>query len=264
MDITIPTLNSSAHLEEVINAVVSCIFVDRIIVADGGSTDSTLDILRRYGAEVVPDGGSLGAARDILIHAATSKYFLTLDADVVLQKGDWCLEALSLLESGTDCVVLQMDMVGPLQDFISFYSRFMKRKGLFFATMATFFSKEAIKDIRIPKQLDGSEDLYIMLWLLDHKRKIATLKVPGIHYHSSSPSKGRWVGAGVRNLQKVVGRRKVFPIIFRNIILYPFTLTFAAVCTLNWPLEKYGAGLWIEYVRGYLSGKYTRAMKKDW
>ena len=266
IDILMPTLNSGKHLDEVLKAAESLIPVSQIIAADGDSKDGTLSILEAHGARVFPDGGSLGSARQVLIDHATTPYFLMLDSDVVLEKGDWYEEAMRDLDAGVGAVVLQMPIVkGPLQDFISFYQRLGIGGGTtWFATMATFFSKRALEGIHIPHELDGSEDLYIMFWLLGHGKTFKVIQAGGIHYHSENPAKGRWIGAGVRNLQKFIGWRKVFPLVMRNIVLYPFTVSFAAICTLNWPMEKFCMTLWWHYIQGYVSGEHAQSAKADW
>jgi glycosyltransferase involved in cell wall biosynthesis len=59
--VIIPTLNEAQSIGRVVSEVPRDI-VDRIIVADGGSTDGTAEIARRAGAEVINVGKGYGRA----------------------------------------------------------------------------------------------------------------------------------------------------------------------------------------------------------
>jgi glycosyltransferase involved in cell wall biosynthesis len=59
--VIIPTYNEAAAIGDVVAAVPRDI-VDRVIVADGHSTDGTADVARRAGAEVVRVGAGYGRA----------------------------------------------------------------------------------------------------------------------------------------------------------------------------------------------------------
>lgn len=249
VDVMLPTLNSGEHLDEVLTSIESCVPVNRIVAADGHSTDETLEILGRHHAEVISDGGSLGAARQALIDNASTERFLMLDSDVVLRPGPWFTEALK----GGETVVFQMPLaVGPLQRFVSFWWRLKPPvQGLFFGTMATFFSKSSLQGIRIPKELSGTEDVYILLYLMARKQKIKVLQVQGIHYHSPSDSKGAWVGSSLRILQSKIGFRAVLPVVLRNVIIYPFAVALASFLTHDKAVFSYGFSLWRRYAKGY-------------
>ncbi len=59
-----------------------------LIVVDGCSTDSTVDIARTYGATVISDEGrGLPAARELGARMATSRRVALIDADVVVPPG---------------------------------------------------------------------------------------------------------------------------------------------------------------------------------
>jgi glycosyltransferase involved in cell wall biosynthesis len=74
--VVIPTLNEAESIGGVIAALRRHL-VDQIIVADGGSTDGTLQIARRAGAEVIVVGPGYGRACLAGAEAAT-------DADVLV------------------------------------------------------------------------------------------------------------------------------------------------------------------------------------
>ncbi len=74
--VVIPTFNEAEAIGAVVTALPRDI-VDRVIVADGGSTDETVEVARRAGAEVVDAGKGYGRACLVGAKAAD-------DADIVV------------------------------------------------------------------------------------------------------------------------------------------------------------------------------------
>lgn len=64
-------------------------FVDEIVLCDTGSTDSTIEIARRFGAKIVtaPFEDDFSAPRNVSLAAANSDWILVLDADEWLDDG---------------------------------------------------------------------------------------------------------------------------------------------------------------------------------
>jgi len=94
ISVLIPTLNAERYLEGCLRSVRSQDYpadLVEIIVADAGSTDSTLGILHRFGVDrVVPNPGVTGeAARAILNSLATKELILSIDSDNYLVGTDW-------------------------------------------------------------------------------------------------------------------------------------------------------------------------------
>lgn len=83
------TYNSAATLERCLTSAVG--FSD-IVIADGGSTDRTLEIAERYGARVIPQTvlrtpiTDFARERNLLLSAATEKWFFYLDSDEVMSQ----------------------------------------------------------------------------------------------------------------------------------------------------------------------------------
>jgi glycosyltransferase involved in cell wall biosynthesis len=62
--------------------------VTKIVVVDGMSTDSSREIAKSYGASVLSDGGGgLPLARTMGVEAATTRWVVLVDADVVFPPG---------------------------------------------------------------------------------------------------------------------------------------------------------------------------------
>jgi len=98
------TKNSGRTLEKCLGAVAGLKgeFDPEVIIVDGGSTDNTLDIVKRYRGEldikVLYDGGrGLGYARDVGWRASSAEYIVMLDSDVIVNK-DFLREAVKVLQ----------------------------------------------------------------------------------------------------------------------------------------------------------------------
>ena len=80
------TYNSAEHLARALRSVSD--FAE-IIIADGGSTDSTLEIAEEFGARIIPQSNPGHPIRDFalernrLLSAATQPWFFYLDSDEI-------------------------------------------------------------------------------------------------------------------------------------------------------------------------------------
>ena len=100
VSVVIPCLNAAATIDQQLEAITHQISAPlEVIIADNGSTDATLDIVRQYSdrlpqLKIVDASGRQGAgyARNIGVSAATGDYIAFCDADDVVAPG-W-LQAL--------------------------------------------------------------------------------------------------------------------------------------------------------------------------
>lgn len=87
ISIVINTYNAERHLAKVLDSVKD---FDEIVICDMESTDSTLEIARRYGCKVVtfPKAGHaiVEPARNFAIQSASNPWVLVVDADEVVPK----------------------------------------------------------------------------------------------------------------------------------------------------------------------------------
>ena len=90
VSVVIPALNAASTIEACLAALAAqTVTPGEVIVVDDGSTDSTPEIARRMGAEVITqDRGGAGAARNRGAKAARGKLLLFTDADCA-PVGDW-------------------------------------------------------------------------------------------------------------------------------------------------------------------------------
>ncbi len=88
LSVVIPTLNEEKMLGRCLDSL--CYQLDRgdeVVIIDGGSTDSTIEIARKYGCRTVHVGPStLGEARHIGTKLAKNSIVLNTDADVVFSQ----------------------------------------------------------------------------------------------------------------------------------------------------------------------------------
>jgi rSAM/selenodomain-associated transferase 2 len=90
ISVIIPTLNAAAHLPRALAPLVAGSahgLVKQVIIADGGSTDATLEIAEAAGCDIV--ASEQGRARQLRAGAAASKakWLLFLHADTALGAG---------------------------------------------------------------------------------------------------------------------------------------------------------------------------------
>ncbi|MFH1561200.1 MAG: glycosyltransferase family 2 protein [Patescibacteria group bacterium] len=87
ISVVIPVFNEKKTLKPVVETVLGCSFVDRVIAINDGSTDQSLVILKSFGKKIKllswPDnkGKGYGLAEGVL--AATSEIIVFLDADLI-------------------------------------------------------------------------------------------------------------------------------------------------------------------------------------
>lgn len=102
VSVIMPTLNSAKTLEKVLAAVRAQDYPQEkieIILADGGSTDGTLDIAKKYSCRIVrneriqPECG-----KQVALQEATGKYAVFLDSDEVMLRNDAFSKKVSYLE----------------------------------------------------------------------------------------------------------------------------------------------------------------------
>src|SRR5438034_11259913 len=79
LTVVIPTLNEEGQIAAALEALR---WADEVIVADGGSTDRTVELARSHGAAVIEvRGESIGLQRNAAIARARNEWVLALDAD---------------------------------------------------------------------------------------------------------------------------------------------------------------------------------------
>src|SRR6516164_2276083 len=85
VDVVIPVYNSAATVAESVESALGQTFTDfEIIAVDDGSTDTSAEVLSRYGARIrvlAQSNRGLSAARNAGVRLGTAEYVAFLDAD---------------------------------------------------------------------------------------------------------------------------------------------------------------------------------------
>lgn len=84
----IPTLREEQFLERTLHNLTSLQLPYEVIISDGGSQDTTLDIARRYTDKIVvweqPRRQTFGEAKNVGATLATGEFLVFIDADVLI------------------------------------------------------------------------------------------------------------------------------------------------------------------------------------
>ncbi|GIW69581.1 MAG: hypothetical protein KatS3mg101_0328 [Patescibacteria group bacterium] len=93
VSILIPTLNADSVLENCLKSVSEQDYPKEkveIVVADGGSSDSTVEVAKKYGAVIVENKLKTGeAGKAAALKACTGEFVALIDSDNVLPDPDW-------------------------------------------------------------------------------------------------------------------------------------------------------------------------------
>ena len=101
VSIVVPSLNAAAYIGECIDSALAQTYGDtEIVVVDAGSTDGTLDVLRRYGGRIRvmhDEGGNISHSMNEAIGAARGEWVRRVDADDVMHP-----ESIEALAAASD------------------------------------------------------------------------------------------------------------------------------------------------------------------
>jgi glycosyltransferase involved in cell wall biosynthesis len=189
IDVVVLTKNSERLLTECLASIYENLPVNKLIVVDGYSTDSTLEIVKEvqgsYGNVIlIQDEGTRGSARQKAISEVETDWFIFVDSDVILCSG-WFAKAEKLMK-GNVGAIWGMEIWSVLRDsrILKLFERvtmkiFEKRGG----THDLLVRRKAIEGIHIPFHLHTYEDSYIKSWICQNGYKTIPVYEPYcIHY----------------------------------------------------------------------------------
>jgi len=173
-----------------VSSICDNVPINRLIVVDGGSTDGTIDFLKKFPhVEMIDDsGGTRATARQKGIEAVETQWHLHVDSDVILSD-DWFKRAWRLIDDqvgaiwGADVPIekhfsniayamTKLDKIGLGKSMIKLgqSERFMMHD--------TLIRTLAVKGIKIPKNLHIWEDEYIGRYITRKGYKFLKVKDP--------------------------------------------------------------------------------------
>lgn len=100
LTVVVPTLNSERTLVATLAALIPAAaegLVAQVVIADGGSTDATLDIADELGCDIVASPRGRGVQLAAGARAARHSWLLFLHSDTCLEEG-WIREARAFIE----------------------------------------------------------------------------------------------------------------------------------------------------------------------
>ncbi len=197
VDVIVLTKNSEPTLEKCLDSIYENVPVNRLIAIDGFSTDGTLSILRKYREKygnvvIVSEPGTRATARQRGIELVETEWFMFVDSDVVLCK-DWFKKA-EKLKGPRVGAIWGVDI--PSNPRIYYRAKaLMNAKNLTLPqVMRTNFRirggthdilirTDAVKGIKIPKDLHVYEDTYIKEWIEKRGYKTLAAENPYCEHH---------------------------------------------------------------------------------
>lgn len=197
VSVIIPVFNVENYLEECLESVINQTLKDiEIICVDDGSTDSSLDILKRYAEKdsrikiITQLNKGPGGARNAGLVIAKGKYIYFIDSDDIV-------EINGLKEMYQQCEFKELDMLK--FNLMTFEDETRKEKELYqrvkpaflqelgdvifdYKTIgsdvytlspnmqSSFFKRSAVGDIRFPEKLIFEDNIYLIEALFNSKR----------------------------------------------------------------------------------------------
>jgi glycosyltransferase involved in cell wall biosynthesis len=193
LDVVILTKNSERLLRRCMESVYNNVPVDRLIIVDDYSTDSTVHIINEFQSEyknivLIQYGGTRGRARQIGIENVKSDWFIFVDSDVVLSR-NWFDKAKGLMQNDVGAIWgIEIWSVLAKSRILKLFERatvkiFEKRGGLH----DFLVRRKGLDGINIPFQLHAYEDAYVKSWISRKGyRVIWTYEPYCIHFRSNS------------------------------------------------------------------------------
>jgi len=197
----IPTLNESKSLERCLQNLNDRTALTEIIVADGGSTDETKSIAKRYGARVVECERGRGFQIKKGIEFASGDVIVTLHADCVAKKGVFN-RILRTLEPDPHVVggafAMEFEHQNPKTRLISCLNNARTfLTGISFGDQAQFFRKKSLEYTDGYPSMMLMEDVELSLRLKETGRTVFLS-------HGIVVSGRRWQGNGFAKSLKTV------------------------------------------------------------
>jgi glycosyltransferase involved in cell wall biosynthesis len=145
ISIVIPTLNEEKNLPIILTNLRKILNGRRyeIIIADGYSTDRTIEIAKRYGAKVLFDNKGKGSAVKKGVSSAKYEIVVTMDADCS-NLPDEIISFIKTINNGYDIAVGSRFINGGFSEDISLHR---KAGTKFFVYLVNFFWKTNYTDV---------------------------------------------------------------------------------------------------------------------
>jgi rSAM/selenodomain-associated transferase 2 len=194
LSVVIPTLNEAANIGALIERLSYAPGVDEVVVADGGSTDDTLELVRSSTARLVRSGAGRGVQLNAGAREATGDVLLFLHADIV-PPPDVALQIRGAVETGSigGNFRLRYPGGGFLGRWLEALAPFYRKLGRYYGDSGIFIRRDVYERVGGFPEIPVMEDV-VFVRRMEHTDETAYLPGPMV----SSPR--RWEGRPLRTL----------------------------------------------------------------
>jgi glycosyltransferase involved in cell wall biosynthesis len=263
LDVTVVVPARNAEL--MLSACLASVCAEQpreLIVVDGRSTDSTVDIARAYGATVISDEGrGLPVARELGARAATSRRVALIDADVVVPHGALA-SLLAEFEAGgfTALQAGQHSVGGP-----GYWGRALAhhhrtgRSRRWFGVVATIFERDALLEHGFDPSFLSGEDIELRRRLRRAGVKVGVSRDTFVEHRFEDGfefARKQWIADG-RGLRRVWDKEG-----WRGLLVLGLPLT-AAVRGVLLSIGRLQLQ-WVPYYGCYLVFNYVGMFGRRW
>jgi glycosyltransferase involved in cell wall biosynthesis len=161
LTVVVPVRNAAGMLADCLDSIVRQRPAE-IVVVDGNSTDTTLELARRYEVTILSDEGrGLPVARLLGVRAAVTPHVALVDADVVLPDGALARLLTEYLAGGYTALQAGLNSVGGP----GYWGRALAqhhrsgRSKTWFGLVATIFDRDTLLEIGFDERFLSGEDI---------------------------------------------------------------------------------------------------------
>jgi len=263
IDVTVATKNNETTLTRCLTAIRKNIPVNQLVVVDGGSTDKTLEIARKFNAKVVTERGLLGRVRYRQGQECSTDWVAFVDSDVYVYPTWWiAMSKHATQENGMIVGIGDSEYPNRTYFYEKYFNYNAKRYGLE-AFSNTIVQRSLLLSCKT--LLDGvhaGEDTIFAKYARAQGKQIVTVHEYGpICYHDKRADmryaffrSGQSIGM-TRDLKRAV---RVLPNNLRNWFAYS-----RDVSEFDPRLLTYIIYLWLVLIHGFLTTWIANSERRD-
>jgi glycosyltransferase involved in cell wall biosynthesis len=179
IDVTVATKNSARTLDKCLEAIRSGIPVRQLVVVDGGSSDSTLEIARRHHAIVVTETGLLGKVRYVQAQNCDTEWIAFIDSDIYVYKSWWPAVAKHIQINDVGMILGFSDAPVVTLPIYEDYLKHLARKFGAAAFSNTLVKRELVLSCKeLLNNIHAGEDTILARYIRKHHMRIVTIPIP--------------------------------------------------------------------------------------
>jgi glycosyltransferase involved in cell wall biosynthesis len=266
VDVAVCTYQSEKYLDECLTSVEKFVPFNRLIIVDRYSTDRTVEIAKKHGAEIYFENIGLGHARQVAIEHSDAPFILFVDSDVVFYDGEWFNSAVELFKDEKKRVgAIGIEVPARLppwrQKYVNFWWKTVPQIRAPSFSNVYFLRRKAIEGMRIPNQLGAYEQVFIRTYVAKKGWKVYVIQGNGLHYYDYPDWKGAWLGAGSR----VFGDEKIKDLpqmLIRRILTACLKAIPPAIAYNDPSIIFHNTTYWFRYLKGWLKPEDYIVLKR--